>query len=50
MATRETIDTRMISTGGRTTGFDYLRSSLSIAVIVFHGVITSYGAAAEAEV
>lgn len=41
----ETIGERLTATKGRTTGFDYLRAGLSISVIAFHSVITSYGAA-----
>jgi hypothetical protein len=39
----ETIEERLASTKGRTTGFDYLRATLSISVIAFHSFVTSYG-------
>jgi peptidoglycan/LPS O-acetylase OafA/YrhL len=41
----ETIEERLFATGGRTTGWDYLRASLSLFVIVFHGPLTCYGPA-----
>jgi peptidoglycan/LPS O-acetylase OafA/YrhL len=41
----ETIGQRLTATRGRTTGFDYLRAGLSISVIAFHSVLTSYGEA-----
>ncbi|HEY1208578.1 MAG TPA: acyltransferase [Terracidiphilus sp.] len=34
---------QMDSTGGRSTGFDYLRFSLAVSVILYHTVVTSYG-------
>jgi peptidoglycan/LPS O-acetylase OafA/YrhL len=37
----ETIAARMAA--GRTSGFDYLRAVLSVAVIAFHSIITCYG-------
>jgi peptidoglycan/LPS O-acetylase OafA/YrhL len=37
------ISDRLSETKGRTRGFDYLRAILSIAVITFHSVVTSYG-------
>src|SRR4051812_44634124 len=43
-----TIDARMIATRGRTTGFDYLRIGLAISIVLWHGIITSYGWAVEA--
>ena len=39
----ETIARRMLSRGGRTAGFEYLRILLAIGVIVFHSIVTSYG-------
>jgi len=39
----ETIGERLSATRGRTTGFDYLRAGLSISVIGFHSIVTSYG-------
>jgi peptidoglycan/LPS O-acetylase OafA/YrhL len=44
-----TIGQRLTATKGRTTGFDYLRAGLSVSVIAFHGVLTSYGEAYTAE-
>src|SRR5215831_3879182 len=41
----EAIGERLNATRGRTTGFDYLRAGLSISVIAFHSVLTSYGEA-----
>jgi len=41
----ETIGERLTAARGRTTGFDYLRAGLSISVIAFHSVLTSYGEA-----
>lgn len=43
----QTIEARMTETGGRTTGFDALRVALSIAVLCWHSILTSYGAHAE---
>jgi len=40
-----TIEDRLSETGGRTTGWDYLRASLSLFVIAFHGPLTCYGPA-----
>ena len=39
----ETIGIRIDRTGGVTTGFDYLRIGLSVAVLSWHSVGTSYG-------
>jgi len=39
-----TLEQRMIATGGRATGFDYLRLGLACAVITWHSFLTSYGA------
>jgi hypothetical protein len=33
----------MVQTGGRSTGFDYLRIGLAVAVVVWHTVSLSYG-------
>jgi peptidoglycan/LPS O-acetylase OafA/YrhL len=40
---RTTIAQRMAETGGRSTGFDYLRLSLAVAIVCWHSVVTSYG-------
>lgn len=37
------ISERVITTGGRATGFDYMRFLLAVSVILFHTIITSYG-------
>lgn len=41
------VSDRIVATGGRSTGFDYLRFLLSISVILFHTIITSYGLEAQ---
>ena len=41
------IGSRVTETRGRTRGFDYLRASLSLSVIGFHSIVTSYGDAAD---
>lgn len=38
-----TIGERMIVTGGRATGFDYMRIILAVAVVFWHSFTTSYG-------
>lgn len=38
-----TIAGRIAATGGRTSGFDYMRLILAVCVIAMHSVITSYG-------
>lgn len=38
-----TVGERVAQTGGRTTGFDYLRLGLATGVIVAHSVLASYG-------
>lgn len=43
-----TLHRRMLETGGRSTGFDYLRIVLAISVIVWHAFPLSYGSSAEA--
>jgi peptidoglycan/LPS O-acetylase OafA/YrhL len=40
-----TFDDRIQATRGRSSGFDYTRVLLAIAIIVSHGMMTSYGAA-----
>lgn len=40
-----TIERRSIETGGRSTGFDYLRFILASSIILVHTVIVSYGLA-----
>jgi len=37
------IEERITETGGRASGFDYLRIGLAVLVICFHSMITSYG-------
>jgi peptidoglycan/LPS O-acetylase OafA/YrhL len=39
----KTIAQRMAETGGRSTGFDYLRLSLAVLIVCWHSVVTSYG-------
>lgn len=41
---------RIAATGGRATGFDYMRFSLAVSVILFHTVITCYGTVTQAQV
>lgn len=38
-----TVRSRLAETGGRTTGFDYLRVLLAVAVVLWHTVALSYG-------
>jgi peptidoglycan/LPS O-acetylase OafA/YrhL len=38
-----TLADRIAATGGRTSGFDYMRLLLSVTVVLSHGVIVSYG-------
>ena len=47
---RVTLGEKLDSNSGRPTGFDYLRTGLSIAIVCVHSVITSYGEAAGAMV
>src|SRR6185312_8658699 len=42
-----TIAQRMVATGGRPTGFDYMRLVLAILIICCHSVASSYGDATE---
>jgi peptidoglycan/LPS O-acetylase OafA/YrhL len=44
-----TIAQRMVATGGRPTGFDYMRLMLAILIVCWHSVTTSYGQATEFE-
>lgn len=44
------VSERITATGGRATGFDYLRFSLAVAVILFHTVVTGYGLEIQARV
>lgn len=44
------INDRIVATGGRATGFDYMRLTLAILVVVWHSVATSYGKAAAAQI
>ena len=46
----ETIGNRIDRTGGLTTGFDYLRIGLSVAVLSWHSVGTSHGTAVNSEI
>ena len=41
---------RITATGGRATGFDYMRFLLAISVILFHTLITSYGVETQSRV
>jgi len=43
----QTIAARIRDTGGRTSGFDYLRIILSISVIIRHSTLISYGPAVD---
>lgn len=43
----QTIEDRIVETGGRTTGFDALRVALAIGVLCWHSILTSYGRQAE---
>lgn len=45
-----TIEERLRATDGRPSGFDFLRLALAIAVLVWHSVVTSQGAAAHVAV
>ncbi len=42
-----TIAARIAITGGRTSGFDYLRIGLAASIVLWHSVSTSYGATFE---
>ncbi len=42
-----TIAQRMTETGGRPTGFDYLRLALAVLIVCWHSIVTSYGLAAQ---
>src|SRR5689334_1704876 len=44
------IGERLDAQGGWTTGFDYLRVILSVAVVGWHSVFTSYGYRYEADI
>ena len=41
------IRSRLDETGGRSSGFDYMRIVLAVAILCFHSCITSYGASAD---
>lgn len=41
----ETISDRIVETGGRASGFDYMRIILAVSIICLHSVFSSYGAA-----
>jgi len=45
-----TLATRMTETGVRPAGFDYMRLGLALAIVCWHSVVTSYGAAAQVSV
>jgi peptidoglycan/LPS O-acetylase OafA/YrhL len=45
-----TIAQRMVATGGRPTGFDYMRLVLAILIVCWHSVVTSYGDAVQVAV
>ena len=42
-----TIAARIAATGGRTSGFDYLRIGLAVSIVLWHSISTSYGSAFE---
>jgi peptidoglycan/LPS O-acetylase OafA/YrhL len=42
-----TILEKSVATGGRTTGFDYIRIGLAASIILWHGISLSYGRDAE---
>ncbi len=42
-----TLGSRLRDTGGRASGFDYMRLILAVAILCFHSVITSYGSGAD---
>lgn len=42
-----TIADRITVTGGRTSGFDYLRIALAVSIVLWHSISTSYGSAFE---
>jgi peptidoglycan/LPS O-acetylase OafA/YrhL len=46
-AMQATLASRITGTGGRPTGFDYLRLGLALAIVCWHSIVTSYGAAAQ---
>lgn len=40
---KRSFGSEMLDAGGAPAGFDYLRIGLSLAVLVFHSVVSSYG-------
>jgi peptidoglycan/LPS O-acetylase OafA/YrhL len=46
----KTIADRIAATGGRATGFDYMRIVLAVSIIAYHTIATCYGKAAEREI
>ncbi|MGQ0600037.1 acyltransferase family protein [Aquabacterium sp.] len=46
--THTSFQDRIHATGGKASGFDYMRLILALTVIVFHSVVTSYGEAYQA--
>lgn len=44
------ISERIAVTGGRATGFDYLRFGLATLVICFHSIVTSYGTEVQSQI
>jgi peptidoglycan/LPS O-acetylase OafA/YrhL len=42
-----TIEDRLVLTGGRSTGFDYMRIVLAISIVAYHTIVASYGWAAQ---
>jgi peptidoglycan/LPS O-acetylase OafA/YrhL len=44
-----TLEQRMQITGGKATGFDYLRIGLALFIVGFHSIATSSGAAAQSQ-
>jgi peptidoglycan/LPS O-acetylase OafA/YrhL len=45
-----TVADLILSTGGRSSGFDYLRVTLALSVVVWHSVVTSYGTSFQSEI
>jgi peptidoglycan/LPS O-acetylase OafA/YrhL len=43
----QTVNDRLLATNHRPAGFDYLRIFLSLSIVAFHSVVTSYGFEAE---
>src|ERR1700761_3676596 len=43
----KTIQDRISETGGRSTGFDYMRLVLALAILGWHSIVTCYGSVAQ---